>query len=170
MNMYGRAVSFVFFLSAGLLANAQGSTSSDNLQHESLQQAQRLLLDYFPTVYTNGLGFDADEWEQSIRIDEQKGAIEYKRRPWVPGNTKEEWYATFIVPLSAIVDIKEEHKTHTITIETNGNEISCYNFDLLAARSSSLQINMRDLDTVRSLAGRVLTRIQTFCKEQQQNK
>lgn len=138
-----------------------------HLSNQSLHQAQELLLSHFPTVYTNGLGFDADEWEQSIRMDEIEKIIEYRRRPFIANNTKTEWFATFIIPLSAITNITEEHKGHTFTIHTEEGQIKSYHLDLLVAKSSTLVINMRDLDTVRNLAERVFSRIQNFTKEQE---
>lgn len=149
---------------------AQISNRPERLHNHTLDQAQELLLNNFPYVYTNGLGIDAEEWEQSIRIDEDKKVIEYRRRPFVANNTKKEWYATFIIPLESITAIKEEHKGHTFTIQTTESQILSYNFDLLAAKSSSLVINMRDLDSVRNLAERVYNRIKAFCNEEAKRK
>ena len=131
--MKTRTLTAVAFLTAASLSAcwAQASNKPESLQNYNLDQAQFLLLDYFPTVYMNGLGFDAEEWEQSIRIDEKKKVIEYRRRPFVKNNTKSEWYATMVIPLEAITAITEEHKEHTITIHTTEYQISCYNFDLL---------------------------------------
>lgn len=163
---FKKPLTFVFFvLGSCSVCCAQTGNRPEPLRNFSLNYAQDLLLDYFPTVYTNGLGFDAEEWEQSIRIDEKKKVIEYRRRPFVENNTKSEWYATIIIPLEAIINIDEEHKGHTITIHTKDSQIACYNFDLLAAKSSSLVINMRDLDKVRNLAERVYLQIKAFCDE-----
>jgi hypothetical protein len=161
-----RLLALTFFILAPFFTSlAQTTNRPERLRNLNLDQAQQLLLDYFPTVYLNGLGIDAEEWEQSIRIDEKKKIIEYRRRPFIENNTKSEWYATIIIPLEAITAITEEHKGHTITIQTAESQIVSYNFDVLAAKSSSFVINMRDLGSVRNLAKQVYFLIKNFCEE-----
>jgi|GEM_PF-4162791 len=145
--------------------SAQTPQSHKRLRNASLDDAQELFLKNFPSVYSNGPGIDAEDWEQTFRIDEQKEIIEYKRRPFVKNNTSDQWFATIVIPLASIVAFHDNHDENTITIEALPGEVVSYQQDNYAAKSSTLTIQMRDLGGVRYLAERVFKRIQYYVQQ-----
>lgn len=154
-----------------LLAAATSSVIAQNrpdhkrLRNSSLDDAQELFLKNFPSVYSNGPGIDAEDWEQTFRIDEQNEIIEYKRRPFVKNNTSDQWFATIVIPLASIVAFHDNHDENTITIEALPGEVVSYQQDNYAAKGSTLTIQMRDLGSVRYLAERVFRRIKYYVEQ-----
>lgn len=157
----------ILLLLAAATSSVIAQTQPDHrrLRNSSLDDAQELFLQYFPKVYTSGPGIDADDWEQTFRIDEQKEIIEYKRRPFVKDNTSDQWFATMIIPLASIVAFHDDHDENTITIEALPGEVVSYQQDNYAAKGSTLTIQMRDLGGVRYLAERVFRRIKYYVEQ-----